>query len=94
MPLDIGMSTSARIISISGPSAFRASITCLADLTEVTEEQNKHRMSVIFDCDNNMNEDRTLETSGSLLQHEIGQKPLKGPRAWSSKGNYTHILQK
>ena len=36
-PLDIGRSTSERMISISGPSAFSASITCLGDLTEVTE---------------------------------------------------------
>lgn len=35
-PLDIGRSTSESIISISGPSAFNASITCLGDLTEVT----------------------------------------------------------
>lgn len=38
-PLDIGRSTSERIISMSGPSAFSASITCLGDLTEVTENQ-------------------------------------------------------
>lgn len=38
MPFAIGMSTSARIRSISGPSAFKASITCLADRTEITAE--------------------------------------------------------
>lgn len=38
-PLAIGRSTSERIISISGPSAFSAPTTCLGDLTEVTAKQ-------------------------------------------------------
>lgn len=38
-PLAMGRSTSERIISISGPSAFRAPITCRGDLTEVTAKE-------------------------------------------------------
>jgi hypothetical protein len=45
MPLVIGMSTSESIMSISGPSAFSASITCLADLTDVTVKQKEYRFS-------------------------------------------------
>lgn len=39
MPLAKGRSSSASMISILAPSAFSASITCLADLTEVTAKQ-------------------------------------------------------
>lgn len=46
MPLLMGMSISARIMSISGPSAFRASMTCLADLTEVTAKQMQTKMGL------------------------------------------------
>lgn len=41
-PLGMGRSTSERIISMSGPSAFRASITCLGDLTEVTVKHQSY----------------------------------------------------
>lgn len=45
IPLASGRSTSASMISISDPSAFSASITCLADLTEVTVKHHIFKVS-------------------------------------------------
>ena len=39
-PFFVGRSTSESIISMSDPSAFSASTTCLADLTDVTVKTN------------------------------------------------------
>lgn len=44
-PFAIGRSTSVSMMSIFGPSALRASITCLAVLTEVTVG-NRHPTSI------------------------------------------------
>jgi hypothetical protein len=45
MPFLVGRSTSASMISIYCPSAFNASITCLADFTDVTV---KHEKSIVY----------------------------------------------
>lgn len=75
MPFFIGRSTSASMMSIYCPSAFNASITCLADFTDVTV---KHDKSIVIYLREYLTNCRSIKSYDSI--HSMERKGEKTPQ--------------